>query len=142
MSDTRLAWRIGQQSSVEKRNQRLHDRLFLAVREMTDDTPQHLSWFQGTFAFETVCRREVSNEVNQATRQVDADRGSVMLFDSGNGAFDGAGQVERNAIRGFGWPEATAFGREIGAELHQLSFEGLGYEDFVETSSRCSHKLF
>lgn len=64
---------------------------------------------------------------------------AIGVLQAGEGFADFAGEVEGDAVGGFGFVERAAAGVELRADLLQPRFQGLGDEFLVEAAGEGRH---
>ena len=99
--DTRLTRRVGQQSRIEKRDQRRRDGFRPPVGKPADDAAKQFTGFNRSFGGEAGGVWHLPNHVDQAAREINADRRSFPLVDRCNGLANDTRQMKPDAIGGF-----------------------------------------
>jgi hypothetical protein len=114
--DTWLTRRVGQQSCIEKRDQGRRDGFRPPVGKPADDAAKQLTGFNRSFGGKAGGVWHLSNHVDQAAREINADRRSFTFVDRCNGLANDTRQMKPDAIGGFCRPQVAADGLEAVAE--------------------------
>src|SRR5690348_969862 len=81
------------------------------------------------------------DQFDEAASKSGSGGGAVVLRDVLDRGLDNSGQVQRDAVGGFGIPEIVEVCRIPDVRLAELVGEELREEDLVETSSDRGHRL-